>query len=166
MKRLILVRHAKSSWRDRSLADPDRPLNKRGRRDAPAMGARMARRGVTPARIVSSPAVRALTTAQVVAEAMGRSPEEITLDERVYGASWQDLVEIVRGFEDEVPSVMLVGHNPGFTDLTNWLIDPYIDNVPTCGVVEIEFEGDSWAGVGSVEARLVDFDFPKKKASK
>lgn len=165
MKTLYIVRHAKSSWRDRSLADPDRPLNKRGRRDAPQMGERLALRGIAPDRMVSSPAVRALATAHAVAEAIGRAPDEVMIDDRVYGASWQDLVAIIREFDDTLDSVMLFGHNPGFTDLTNWLIDPYIDNVPTCGIVEIELAGDSWAGFGAVEAQLVDFDFPKKKGA-
>lgn len=163
MKTLFLVRHAKSSWADPTLADRDRPLNDRGRRDAPEMGRRLAARGLDPDALVSSPAVRARTTAEVVAGALGRDPGSIALDERVYGAGPSTLLDVVRGFRDEWETVLLFGHNPGFTDLANELGDRDFDNVRTCGVVEIAFDVDRWADVRRGLGRTVSADDPKRK---
>lgn len=110
MKTLVLVRHAKSSWKDPGLADRDRPLNPRGRRDAPEMGRRLAARG-TPDRIVTSPALRAATTAAVIAEAVGYPEREIVEDERLYGAGSEEILEVIRGIEDRFERVFLLGQH-------------------------------------------------------
>ena len=161
MKTLILVRHAKSSWKHPGLPDRLRPLNKRGQHDAPVMGKRLAKREITPDLIVSSPAARAMATAESIAREIGHPEEEIRADERLYGASAFELLEIIQELDDALEHVMLIGHNPGLTDLANDL-GCDIDNIPTCGIVEMEFDTDSWAHVDDVDPACVDFDYPKK----
>jgi phosphohistidine phosphatase len=162
MKTLILVRHAKSSWEDRGLPDHERPLNARGQRDAPIMGERLADRGLEVDRIVSSSAIRALTTAEIIAEALGLSAHDIVVDDRLYLADPQTLLEVVDELEEYLDCVMMFGHNPGMTDLANMLAPRHFDYVPTCGVVELRYEIDAWADVGEVDPAGVSFDYPKK----
>lgn len=161
MKTLILVRHAKSSWKDDSLADRDRPLNRRGKRDAPEMGRRLAARGGAPDLIVSSPAVRALTTARMIAEAVGYPEAAIREDERLYLAAATELLEAIRGLDDGHDRVFLFGHNPGLTELVNELSKPAVENVPTCGVVELRLTADRWVDVSPETVRRANFDTPK-----
>ena len=162
MKHLTLIRHAKSSWKNAYLLDIDRPLNKRGKRDAPVMGGRLIERGSSPDLVISSPATRALATAEVIAEEIEYPLEEIVVDERMYGADAGELLDIIQGFDDVLDHVMCFGHNPGLTDLVNYLSPYYIDNVPTCGVVELTFGTETWAHVGRVEPTHFYFDYPKK----
>ena len=162
MRTLVLVRHAKSSWKDAELADRDRPLNPRGRRDAPEMGRRLAARGATPDRIVTSPAFRAATTASVIADAVGYPEREIIQDERLYGAGSEEILEVIRGIENRFDRVFLFGHNPGLTDLVNKLSEEPIPNVPTCGVVEFRIAGEAWRDVRRDTVMRVEFDYPKR----
>ncbi|MBN1953472.1 MAG: histidine phosphatase family protein [Anaerolineae bacterium] len=162
-KTLTLVRHAKSSWDHPGLPDRLRPLNRRGERDAPRMGERLAARGVEVERIVTSPAARATATAELVAEEIGFPWDAIVVDERLYQADAFDILAVIRELDDYLDHVMLFGHNPGLTDLVNSLSTHVVDNVPTCGVVELEYEIDGWALVGKVEPRSFFFDYPKKK---
>ncbi|MFQ5995007.1 MAG: histidine phosphatase family protein [Acidiferrobacterales bacterium] len=164
MKLLFLVRHAKASWKDANLPDRGRPLNKRGERDAPRMGMRLAQRTDRPELIVSSPAGRALTTAQVFATELGYEPADVTVDEDIYAAGPRELIEVIRGFDDQYQQIMLVGHNPALTDLVNQLAGSDIENMPTCGVAVLRFETDTWATVETGTAKLLEFDYPKKLA--
>jgi len=161
MKHLILVRHAKSSWKDPNLDDHERPLNKRGERDAPRMGARLAKREILPDLIVSSSAVRALETARIVAKKLGYRRKKIVVESRVYGASVTDLLEVIREGDDAVKTLMLFGHNPDLTELANRLGAREIDNIPTCGVLQLGFDTDKWQKVGEVAGREMLYDFPK-----
>ncbi len=163
-KVLFLVRHAKSSWKDPSLADRDRPLNRRGQRDAPCMGKRLAARAIRPELIVSSPAVRALTTAVAIAEELGYGRPDVVGEERIYGAGTLGLVEVIRHFDNTVDCVMLVGHNPALTELVNYLAECDIENVPTCGTAVLSFDVDKWTDVGKLRGNLLDFDYPKRSS--
>ena len=164
MKYLYLVRHAKSSWDFQELADIDRPLNKRGKKNAPEMGLRLAARNLELDSLVSSPANRAITTAKVIADGISYPGDDILENEAVYHASCAELLDMIINFSDEWKSVMMVGHNPGFTDLANYLKEPdyYIGNVPTCGVVAIEFAMNRWSEVSKHSGRMLFFDYPKK----
>jgi phosphohistidine phosphatase len=164
MKYLYLVRHAKSSWDFLELADFDRPLNKRGKNNAPEMGLRLAARGLKLDAIVSSPANRAITTAKVIADELDFPQQNIQEKDAVYLATSAELVQLIYSFPDAHKSIMLVGHNPGFTDLANFLKEPdyYIGNVPTCGVVAIEFTVNHWAKIKKHCGRMLFFDYPKK----
>jgi len=161
-KLLILVRHAKSSWNDLGLSDRDRPLNKRGRRDAPDMARRLSRLPQCPERIVTSPACRALSTAEVLAAEFGLGPEAIQIEETLYEAGPMDVFRVVHGLNNRLGCAMLVGHNPGLTQTVNDLANVAIENVPTCGVAILRFEIGSWTEVRDRSATLVDFDYPKK----
>lgn len=162
MKRLLLCRHAKSSWKDITLEDIDRPLNKRGKRDAPEMGRRLAAGGIKPDMIISSPARRACKTARQLAKLTGFGKKNIILLREVYAASANELLAIVREFDDAASVVFVVGHNPETTVLANMLGDLDIDNVPTCGVVALDFAVDSWQQIGENKGTLVFFDYPRK----
>jgi phosphohistidine phosphatase len=161
MKTLILVRHAKSSKDDPSLPDKERPLNDRGQREAPEMGERLAKRDSNPDLIVSSPALRALATAQLVAKELGYPRKDIEVDERVYQSDVQTLLDVIHQFGDKRKRVMLVGHNPEFSELAQRL-DSGIDELPTCAVVEFAFDSKSWSDVGKVKPEKVVFEAPKK----
>ncbi|MCF8240602.1 MAG: histidine phosphatase family protein [Melioribacteraceae bacterium] len=161
MKRLILVRHAKSSWKDPDLADFERPLNKRGKRDAPLMAKLIAEKGEKPDVLISSPALRAYTTAREFAKQLDIKPKKLIMDENIYEAGAHELMGLALKFNDEHNSVMLFGHNPGLTLLNNYLSAQRIDNIPTCGVVCIEFEIDSWKEIKIESGRTQYFEYPK-----
>lgn len=163
MKKLILVRHAKSSWDDPSLPDHDRPLNDRGKRDAPKMGERLAKRSVVPDLILSSSAVRALTTAQIIAEKIGYDRKAIVVDRRIYGAQVSSLLYLIQELDDKYDKVMLFGHNPELAELAHRFSDD-IEDMPTCAVVELTFDVKRWVDVVDSKPVEVRFDAPKKHA--
>src|SRR6266853_6030700 len=144
MKTLFLIRHAKSSWEDISLPDKDRPLDERGKRDAPKMGQRLAKRGVKPDLILSSPARRALATAQIIAEKLDYKLKDIVVDGRLYAATVDDLLNVVHTLGDPLERVVLLGHNPGLTALAHRL-SSQITHMPTCAVAEFTFHAKSWS---------------------
>ena len=163
MKELFLLRHAKSSWDDSDLADFNRPLNHRGKEDAPKMGERLRKMGILPDLIVASPAKRAKKTAKIVAGKLGFDEEKIVWDERIYEASPQTLLYLVCQLPDETKKVMIVGHNPGLTMLANILGDVAIDNIPTAGVVGIAFDAKKWDEACRMKGHTLFFEYPKKK---
>lgn len=160
MKTLFLVRHAKSSRDDPMLADRERPLDDRGRHDAPGMGHRLAKRDAKPDAIFSSPARRALTTARLIAKELGFDRDRIVVDERLYATSADELLAVVRSLDDRLGRVMLFGHNPELTDLAHRL-SATIANLPTCAVVEFGFDTPSWSKVGEIAPARVALDTPK-----
>jgi len=162
MKRLYLVRHAKSSWKNPDLSDFDRPLNKRGKRDAPLMGEYLKNNREAPELIISSPARRALKTAKIIAKEIGLSPKRILTNETLYLADVPTLVTIIRQIEDSLDAVMLFGHNPGLTMLANYLTDHPVENIPTCGVFCIEFAANSWREISAGGGSVVFFHYPRK----
>ena len=162
MKTLYLVRHAKSSWSDASLMDWQRPLNKRGKRDAPFMGKLIAEKGIRPDALVTSTAVRAYTTAEAFASALGYSKESIVYDNDLYGASVMELMDIVNNLDDDWDSAMVFGHNMTYTDFVNIYATPNLDNVPTTGIVAIQFEVDLWEEVTRRNGQFLFFEYPRK----
>jgi phosphohistidine phosphatase len=165
VKCLTLLRHAKSSWDDPELSDSDRPLNKRGRRDAPLMGRRLAERSFQPDLLLVSPACRARLTAEAVAGQLAIDGDSLTFDERIYEATVDELVGLVRSIAEDRRNVLLVGHNPGITDMANYLIGGRLENIPTCGVFSVELEIPSWRQLDRGCARLLFYDYPPKKTS-
>ena len=162
MKQLTLLRHAKSSWKDPTLVDADRPLNDRGERDAPAMGARLAARKLRPSLIVSSHAVRALTTARTVAQALGYPQEFLQIEKELYLASPEEILDVLAQQDDNFNNLLAVGHNPGFTDLANRLLpDLRLDNLPTGGVVAVSLPISRWADIKQASGSLDFYDYPK-----
>ncbi len=164
MKILTIVRHAKSSWKDTSLRDRDRPLNKRGKRDAPEMGRRIHEHGIRPSLIVSSPAKRAWTTAKLVADEIGYPREFLQKDKDLYLASVDRILDVIVAQDNGFNSLMLFGHNPGFTDFANFLVPGLTHNLPTAGVVSVEIDQDDWNLYEQPETRLLVHDWPKKSS--
>ncbi len=162
VKKLYLFRHAKSSWDNPDLDDFDRPLNKRGKRDAPFMGELLLEKGIKPDVLISSPAKRAYATAKVIAKKLGYPRREIQKDKKLYLASAGELLRIINELPDEYSSVMLFGHNPGLTQICNLLSNANIMNIPTSGIAEIDFEVDSWKNVIPESGKLISFEYPKK----
>jgi phosphohistidine phosphatase len=160
MKTLFLVRHAKSSRDDSSLPDRDRPLDDRGKRDAPMMGQRLAKRDVKPDLLLSSPALRALTTAQLFAKEVGYK-RDVVVDDRLYAGNPDDVLAVIGALDMKVDRVMLFGHNPEFTDLAHRLSSE-ISDMPTCAVAEFRFDTKVWSDVGKIEPTNVAMDRPKK----
>ena len=158
MKRLILCRHAKSSWAEAGQQDHERPLSARGERDAPRIGERLHRHGTSPNLLISSPAVRARRTAELVANARS----QIRLEPTLYLANPAALFAVVTGEKDDADCLLVVAHNPGLTDLANHLLpDLALDNLPTCGVVAIDFDAYDWAELPTTPRHLVYYDYPK-----
>jgi len=160
MKRLYIIRHAKSSWKDETLNDFDRPLNKRGKSNAPLMGSKLRDKKVLPDIIISSPALRAKTTAELIAKKIHFS-KVIVFDERMYDSAPAELHNIVTEVDDKNSVLFLVGHNPEL----NMLAEEYVDfdeNIVTCGIVEVTFDCDRWADISTENARLISFDYPKR----
>ena len=164
MKTLTLVRHAKSSWKDTSLADRERPLNRRGQHDAPEMGRRIARAGIRPSLIVSSPAVRAWTTAKIVAKEIGYPIEFLQREDGLYLGSVNDILDVIVAQDTGFNNLMMFGHNPGFTDFANYLVPGVTNNVPTAGVLCVNIDQDDWNLFERPETELVVYDYPKNRA--
>jgi len=160
-KQLLLVRHAKSDWGDASLNDFDRPLNKRGHANAPEMAQRLVNQEITPELIVSSPALRALTTANYFAKAWQIPSDDIQQESEIYEANVKALLSVVASFDDELNQIALFGHNPGLTDFANYLSNAHIYNMPTCSVVLIEFPFDDWEEISANTGKVLLFDYPK-----
>ncbi|WP_316850771.1 SixA phosphatase family protein [Pedobacter agri] len=158
-KQLLLVRHGKSDWGNLDLKDFDRPLNKRGKENAPEMAERLVQRGFRFDLIVSSPAKRAKSTAKFFAEAY--QVNDIQYEESIYEANTTALLKVINGLDDSADTVIMFGHNPGFTDLANELSDADIYNIPTAGMVLMSFPFDSWKMVSRGTGELVFFDYPK-----
>ncbi|MFC5788457.1 histidine phosphatase family protein [Agromyces tardus] len=150
MKTLVLVRHAKSSWEHAGTPDHERPLNHRGRRDAPDMGRRLRERGLLPDVIRSSTAVRARATAVAIAAQFGIEPEAVVLDERLYGSSPDTILGVVGELDDSVETAMIVAHDPGLSDLA-FDLSGTIEHMPTCAAAEFSFDVARWSDVADAE---------------
>lgn len=157
MKTLYLVRHAKSSWKDASLDDFDRPLNKRGKHNAPFMAQKLANMGIKPDIILSSPAKRARKTAKAFSKTLDAP---LVFDERLYEAGLRAFEEIVLNAFQTYDSVMLVSHNPGLTMFNDDISDRPIFNIPTTGIVAIDFKTQN--DIDALKGHQRFFLFPKQ----
>lgn len=164
MKILTLVRHAKSSWKDAKLSDRQRPLNKRGERDAPVMGKRIVNHGIRPSLIICSPATRARSTAKIIASEISYPIEFLQREDGLYLASLDDFLDVLAAQDNEFNSIMVVGHNPGMTDFANFLSPGLTHNLPTAGVVCVQIDQDHWNLYERPETKLLVHDYPKKPA--
>jgi phosphohistidine phosphatase len=162
VRRLILFRHGKSSWDDSQLDDFARPLAQRGLRNVPEMGRRLAARGLPVTLIVSSPAARAISTARAVARELDYREDQIAEEPSLYLAGPAAILAIVRQAPATAETLMIVGHNPGMTEFANMLDDVRLGNMPTGGMLCVEFDAPSWADIQPAEARFAWFDTPKK----
>jgi len=161
MKTLILVRHAKSDWDNHELTDFERPLNKRGLKDAPHMGKLIANMKLKPELLISSPAVRALTTAKHFAKELSYPIEKIVHEKSIYEYGANGILRTIQKHGHSYSSIMVFGHNPDLTHLVNFLGSERIDNMPTCGVVCIDFDIDNWDELNQTQGKTRFFEFPK-----
>jgi phosphohistidine phosphatase len=166
MKTLTIVRHAKSSWNNPNLSDRERPLNRRGERDAPIMARRVADAGIRPSQIISSPALRAWTTAKIFAKELGYPAEFLQREDGLYLASLDNLLDVVATQDANFNHLMIFGHNPGLTDFVNYVAPGLTDNLPTTGVVAVGIDRDDWMLFDRPETELVLHDYPKKVANR
>lgn len=169
MKHLLLLRHAKSCWKDLNLTDHDRPLNKRGNKAAPKMGIKLSHKSVKPDLIITSTAIRALTTAEIVAQQINYSLANVEFNRELYHATVNEILNICSKCSDDVNNLMLVGHNPGLTLLANRLLKyegQHFVNIPTAGLVTMSLNIPFWRQITDfdslLEFRLLDYDYPKK----
>ena len=162
MKELFVIRHAKSSWSNPSLTDFDRPLNDRGLHDAPMMAKVLKEEGIVPDQIVSSSANRAKSTAQYIANGLGIDESSLVFKREIYEASYSTLLDLINNFDDRYKRIFIFGHNPTFTYLAERLGGEYIGNLPTCGIVGLRFELDSWKMVSAGSGSQFYYDYPKR----
>ncbi|HUS24642.1 MAG TPA: histidine phosphatase family protein [Candidatus Binatia bacterium] len=163
MKILTLVRHGKSSRDDPGLPDFERPLNERGRKDCRLVARKLRKAGVRPDRLVSSPALRAITTAHAFAEVFGIPLADITLNPHVYEASAMTLLHIVHTLDAADDEAMLFGHNPGLSHLARKLaVKSPIEELPTCGVLRLEFPVKAWIQLRAGTGKVLQLVTPKE----
>lgn len=161
MKTLLILRHAKSSWKDQTLADHDRPLNKRGKRDGPRIGRLLRDEQLMPDLIFSSSAVRAITTAEAVADACDYEGD-IRVTRWLYHAGTETFVEVLSQVPDRYERVMLVGHNPGSEELLEDLTGSW-ERMPTAALAQVALGIESWSELSeATRGRLVNLWWPKK----
>lgn len=162
MKTLTLIRHAKSDWGHDGLADIDRPLNQRGYTDAYLMSKWLAQQHTSNWHIISSPAVRAISTAFIFSRALGVKADEVIIEPRIYEASESELEYVLSEVKNDVNHVLLFGHNPGITNVCNMLTDElYFDNVPTCGIIQLLFDVKNWGELSVTKGKVQLHKFPK-----
>jgi phosphohistidine phosphatase len=161
-KNLYLLRHAKSDWSLPGQKDFERDLNTRGYNDAPRMGLIIADKGVSPDIIISSPSKRTTITAEFVAERLKYDINNIQFEDEIYEASPRTLFNLICGLNNKYNSVILIGHNPTFTYVAEYLTGAEIGNMPTCSIVNIYFDTDNWQEVSAKSGKLEWFEYPKK----
>ncbi len=162
MKKLTLVRHAKSSWKDPSLNDFDRPLNKRGKRDLPAMVERLHQFEIRPDLIISSGANRALTTAKAIKARLGVTQEQFIIQPELYESCSETLLYVLQNQSNLPQHIMLVGHNPGLEILGFHLTQEHLEKFPTAAVMHIHLSVTHWDELAEGCATLTLLDYPKK----
>ncbi|MBI1224182.1 MAG: hypothetical protein GC192_02995 [Bacteroidetes bacterium] len=161
MKTFYLVRHAKSSWDNPELRDIERPLNDRGLKDAPFMAKMMRKKEIEPDLLVSSPAIRALTTAAYFKNELDVEGEDLWVRDDIYEAMSHVIIDLINRLPEDCETVMIFGHNPTFTNVANQFTRKYIDNIPTCGAVCIESKAATWPEVSTENSQVVATYFPK-----
>ncbi|MCX6207908.1 MAG: histidine phosphatase family protein [Bacteroidetes bacterium] len=161
MKKLFIIRHAKSSWDIGVLNDFDRTLNERGHKNAPEMAKRLLDKNVAIDAFISSPANRAFTTASYFAKAYNKTEKDIIQVPKLYHADVDVFFETIESIDDSLNSVALFSHNPGITEFINMLTKTQIDDMPTCGVFAVEINTTSWKNFKKANKKFMFFDYPK-----
>ncbi len=164
MKKLYLIRHAKSDWSNAGKNDFDRGLNKRGKRSISLMAKALKKKGIMPDLILSSAAKRAKKTAKGLAKALGYEGE-IIFDKTLYFTEPEEMLGKLRNTDERYTHIFLVGHNPEITEFSNRLTSEYIDNIPTLGIVGLTLKADTWKAVRTHQAKMDFFIFPKMFSS-
>ncbi len=162
MKRLYMVRHAKSCWGDFTTPDFDRPLNDRGKRDAPEMAKRLLDKNAAIDVFISSPAKRAKSTCKEFCKVYNKDKDKIVFIDELYHASVETFNKVVSAIDDRFGSAAVFSHNPGITDFVNSLVNTVqIDNMPTCAIFAVEIETAHWKDLLSANKKILFVDYPK-----
>lgn len=161
MKTLVLIRHAKSSW-DEPLPDIERPLNKRGRKDAPFMAELISKKNIKPDLFISSPAERALATARYFAAACNYPEIEIKIEKLIYDEGAMSIINMLQNSENSIKTILLFGHNPILTYLASMLYGKAFEDIPTCAVICFDLEIENWTQLNEKSGTLRFFEYPKK----
>jgi phosphohistidine phosphatase len=162
LKTLLIIRHAKSSWDIGSLNDFDRPLNDRGKKDAPAMAQRLLDKKTSIDAFVSSPAKRAKKTAEYFCSTYNRSEADIIFIDALYHANVQAFYHVVENLDDSFNTVALFSHNPGITEFINELTEKMkLDSMPTCAIFAVKIDIDKWKEFKKATKEFLFFDYPK-----
>ena len=162
MKTLYLMRHAKSSWDTPGLNDGERPLNSRGKKNAPFMGKLLKEKNEIPDLIISSPAKRAYSTAKKVAKEVDYPGKKILKEEKLYMADTDEFLSVIGNTGQNLNKLMLVSHNSGITRFANFISGENLDNIPTAGIARIDFDMDSWRQIKETKGKMIFFEYPKK----
>jgi phosphohistidine phosphatase len=165
MKNLILIRHAKASWDNPNPDDFERPITPQGQEDAHAMGTELKKLKIHPDLIVASPAKRTMETAEIIANELGYPVSNIKTDKQIYSGGVEDMVELIKATDKKVNTLIFFGHNPNITWLVHYFCENAKMNMPTCGVIHIEFDMTSWDHVSDAESKLVSFIHPEHEQS-
>jgi phosphohistidine phosphatase len=160
MKKIIVLRHAKSSWKDLSLGDFHRPLNGRGKTDGPIMSRYLSKKIDCIDYLHSSSSVRTFETSKFFISKI--EFKNIKYDDNLYHGSGQSIISFIKNYPDQYNSVMIIAHNPGLTNLINMITHINLDNFPTTGIANIDFDCDSWNNISIENSNLVDLKFPKQ----
>ena len=162
MKTLLIIRHAKSSWDITTLNDFDRPLNERGKKDAPVMAQHLIDKKINIDAFVTSPAKRAKKTAEFFCTVYNKNKEDIILISALYHALSEHFYTIVEQLKDDFKTVAIFSHNPGITEFVNELVENVlIDNMPTCGIFAVQINSAKWKDFKKAKKELLFFDYPK-----
>jgi phosphohistidine phosphatase len=162
MKTLLLIRHAKSSWDDASVSDFDRPLNERGKGDAPVMAHRLLDKKIKIDAFISSPAKRAKKTATIFAKEFKSDKDDIIFRSELYGAAEEVFYDVIQNTDDKFKNIAIFSHNPGLTDFANQLTDTRIDNIPTSGIFALKIDTKHWADFKKAKKEFWFSDYPKQ----
>jgi phosphohistidine phosphatase len=161
MKKLLLIRHAKSSWDNIATSDFERPLNDRGKRDAPMMAKRLLNRNIDIDAFVSSPAKRARKTAELFIEEFKKDKNEIILVDELYAAVADTFFDIISAIPDQYSTIAVFSHNQGITDFSNMLTTTRIDDMPTCSIFAVDIDIQNWKEFKGAKKNFWFFDYPK-----
>lgn len=161
MKELILIRHAKSDWSNPNLTDFDRPLNKRGIKNAPLMAKKLKTLlNENPNLIISSPSLRTKQTLEYFLKEFDYKGE-IVFEDKIYETSYLELLEVIKNVDDTKNKIFVIGHNPALNDLLDVFIDDFNLNIPTSAILKLDFDTSSWKSISKNNAKLIFFQYPK-----
>lgn len=160
MRELILIRHAKSDWSNPLLDDFERPLNKRGSKNAPFMAKILKKELQKPDLIISSPSFRTKLTLEYFLKEF-EYKGEVIFEKSIYEAPFENLLKVIKNIDDKYKTIFLIGHNPGLNDLANFLLGSFEDNIATSGVLKIDFDTNSWKNISKDNSKLIFFKYPK-----
>jgi phosphohistidine phosphatase len=164
-KILLLIRHAKSSWNDPSLSDFERPLNDRGKKDAPEMAKKLSDKKIDFDAFVSSPAKRARQTCKYFAKALDLGKKKIVSEPKLYEAGEENFYEVIEALKNKWDHVAIFSHNPGITAFANSLTETRIDDMPTCSIFAVKINSDKWKNFKAAKKEFLFFDFPKTETT-